>query len=80
MCGESWREKLQSICLGYLSDEPGMGVWHNEYEMGILKFLEGNMNSRKYIDTLDTVASTTEKSWRYMDDNIPYYRSREVET
>ena len=57
-----WRkpeEKWQGICLGYLSGGPGrtlkLMVWGTMtyYGMGVLKFVEGNMNSRKYIDTLD---------------------------
>ena len=50
-----WRkpeEKWNGICLGYLSGGPGktskLLVWGTMtyYGMGILKFVEGNMNSR----------------------------------
>ena len=78
-----WRkpeEKWHGICLGYLSGGPGrtlkLVVWGTMtyYGMGILKFVVGIMNRRKYIDTLDNC-----KPWRYMDNNAPCHRSREVE-
>ena len=56
------------------------------YGMGILKFVERNMNSRKYIDTLDNflwpviTKHMVDKPRRYMDDNAPCHRSCEVET
>ena len=56
------------------------------YGMGILKYVEGNINSRKYIDTLDhclwpvITKYMADKPWRYMGDNAPCHRSREVET
>ena len=90
-----WRkpeEKWHGICLGYLSGGPGrtlkLMVWGTMtyYGMGILTFVEGNMNSRKYIDTLDNclwpviTKYMADKPWRYMDDNAPCHWSREVET
>ena len=90
-----WRkpeEKWHGICLGYLSGGPGrtlkLMVWGTMtyYGMGILKFVEGNMDSRKYIDTLDNclwpviTKYMADKPWRYMDDNAPCHRAREVET
>ena len=88
-----WRkqeENWHGICLGYLSGGPGrtfkLMVWGTMtyYGKGILKFVEGNMKRRKYIDTLDNclwpviTKYMADKPWRYMDDNAPCHRSCEV--
>ena len=54
------REKLRGVSLGFLSDGPGMTLMlmvcgiMTYHGIGLLTFVERNMSSRKYIDTLDT--------------------------
>ena len=85
-------EKRHGLCLGYLSGGPGwtlkLMVWGTmTYNgMGILKFVERNLNSRQYNDTLDNclwpviTKYMADKPWRYIDDNVNCQRFREVET
>ena len=91
---EKAREKVALYLFGLFKwwtwqDFKDNDVGHNDllaYGMGILKFVAGNMNSRKYIDTLDSclwpviTKYMADKPWRYMDDNAPCHWSREVET
>ena len=54
-------------------------VWGimNYYGMRILKFVEENLNSRKYIDSLNTCLwPVVTKYMTDMDDNAPWHRSR----
>lgn len=89
-----WRktsEKWRGYCLGYLGQGPSrclkLMVWGTitYHGAGILAFVDGNMNSQKYISVLDEhlwpviVKYFANSPWHFMDDNCPVHRSRETE-
>lgn len=89
-----WRktsEKWRGYCLGYLGQGPTRSlklmVWGTitYHGSGILAFVDGNMNSQKYINVLDEhlwpviVKYFGNSPWHFMDDNCPVHRSRETE-
>jgi transposase len=55
------------------------------YGVGTLAFIDGNMNSQKYIQTLDiniwpvVTKHFGSNTWYFQDDNAPCHRSRESE-
>ena len=86
-----WRksvEKWKGYCLGYLSQGPSqtlkLMVWGTitYYGTGILTFVDGNMDSAKYINVLDNylwpvvLKYFPQGRWYFMDDNCPIHRSR----
>lgn len=88
-----WRkasEKWRPECLGYVSASQGknlkMMVWGCMCYtgLGMLAFIDGNMTSKKYIETLDqylwpTVAKHfNDNNWIFQEDNAPTHKSREA--
>lgn len=89
-----WRkqnEKWRGYCLGYLNQGPTRSlklmVWGTitYFGRGLLAFVDGNMNSEKYIKTLDDflwpviIKHFPNNDFQFMDDNCPVHRSRETE-
>ena len=89
-----WRkasEKWRPECLGYIANVSSSNikimVWGclTYYGVGTLAFIDGNMNSQKYIQTLDdniwpvVTKHFGNNTWYFQDDNAPCHRSRESE-
>lgn len=89
-----WRkslEKWRPECLGHFAPTSSatikIMVWGciTYYVVGSLAFINGNMNSQKYIQTLDdnswqaVVNHFGNKTWYFQDDNAPCHRSNESE-
>jgi mannose-6-phosphate isomerase-like protein (cupin superfamily) len=87
-----WRktsEKWLGCCLGYLILSLGpsytlkLMVWGSitNYGTGLLAFVDGNMNSQKYIDTLEhylwpvITKHFSNQHWYFMDGNASVHRS-----
>ena len=87
----SCKEKWKGYCLGYLSQGPSQTLklmvcgTITYYGTGILTFVDGNMDSAKYINILDNylwpvvLKYFPQGRWYFMDDNCPIYRSRVTE-
>lgn len=93
-CIKVWRKSSEiwrSECLGYVAMNPSttlkMMVWGclTYYGVGTLATVVGNMNSEKYISTLDNnlwqivAKHFSDKPYFFQDDNAPCHRSRAVE-
>ena len=89
-----WRkapERWRPECLGHLTQGPQtplkLMVWGclTYNGVGTLAFVDGNMNSDKYIQTLDdnlwpaVVKRYGSERWIFQDDNAPCHRSRQSE-
>lgn len=89
-----WRkssEKWRPECLGHFAPMSSatikIMVWGciTYYGVGSLAFVNGNMNSQKYIQTLDdniwqvVVKHFGNNTWYFQDDNAPCHRSNESE-
>jgi transposase len=84
--GERWRPE----CLGVVRNRPTrtlkIMVWGclSYFGVGELAFVDGNMNSRKYIDVLDNYLWPTvhsifgDERWVLQEDNATIHKSRET--